>query len=388
MKMAYKLFVIILLSMTLSACSTMSDWFEEEKTALSPADLVDFEAEFKPDKVWSVDVGEGAKTEYNDLRPWIQNEAIIAVDHQGEVDSYQTKNGKLNWQIELDVPVVAGPGGGDGLILIGTRQGEVIALDEVTGRFKWRQRLSSEILTPPKASNGVVVVRTGDGKMSGLSVENGAVLWDYRRSVPLLSLRGAGAEVLYDDIVIAGYASGKLVAYSITDGKVIWERSVAVSRGRTELDRLVDIDSEPVLKQGRVYVVAYHGNVTSIDIESGQIIWSREMSSKVGLDVAPDEAVYVTDEQSYVWALQDGSGNGLWRQTELLRRNLTAPVIVGDYIIVGDFEGYVHWLSREDGRFVARTRIARSPIRSKPIVKDDLVFIETIDGTLTAIRVP
>ncbi|MCL4157748.1 UNVERIFIED_CONTAM: hypothetical protein GTU68_062510 [Idotea baltica] len=374
--------------MSLSACSTVSGWFKDEVTALSPAELVDFDAEFKLKKVWSESVGDGAKTEYSDLRPWIQNDAIIEVDHLGEVDSYNTKNGDLNWQIKLNVPLVSGAGGGNGLILIGTQQGEVIALDEMTGKFQWRKRLSSEVLTPPKASYDVVVARTIDGKMTGLSVDDGSVLWNYQRSVPLLSLRGASPEVLYDDMVIAGYANGKLVALSIADGKVIWERSVAVSRGRTEIDRLVDIDSELVIKRGRVYVVAYHGNVAAIDIESGQTIWSREMSSKSGLDVSPDEAVYVTDDQSYVWALQDGSGNGLWRQTELLRRKLTAPVIIGDYLIVGDLEGYVHVLSREDGRFVARKRIARSPIRSKPIVKDDLVFISAIDGTLTAIRVP
>ena len=313
---------------------------------------------------------------------------MVAVDQQGEVNSYQTADGDLNWQIKLEVPVVAGPGGGDGLILIGTQQGEVIALDESTGKFKWRIRLTSEVLTPPKAAYGVVVARTADGRMSGLSAMDGSVLWNYQRAVPLLSLRGASPPVIYDDRVIAGYANGKLVALSISDGKVIWEQSVAVSRGRTEIDRLVDIDSEPVIKYGRVYVVAYHGNVAAIDIASGQKIWSREMSSKAGLDVDPDVAVYVSDEDSYIWALQDGSGDGLWRQTDLLRRRATAPAIVGDYVIVGDIEGYVHWLSREDGRFVSRMRLAKSAIRSKPIVKDDLVYIIAVDGTLAAVRVP
>ena len=390
MRTGFKNITILALSMSLMACSTgkLPDWLLDDKIVLPPAELVDFEAEFEPDVVWSEDAGVGADTEYSDLSPWLQNGAVIAVDHQGEVNSYQTANGDLNWQIELDVPVVAGPGGGDGLILIGTQQGEVIALDENTGEFQWRKRLTSEVLTPPKAAYGVVVARTADGRMSGLSAADGSNLWNYQRAVPLLSLRGASPPVVYDDRVIAGYANGKLVALSITDGKVIWERNVAVSRGRTEIDRLVDIDSEPVIRYGRVYVVAYHGNVAVIDIASGQQIWSREMSSKAGLDVDPDIAVYVSDEDSHVWALQDGSGNGLWRQTDLLRRRATAPAVAGDYVIVGDLEGYAHWLSRDDGRFVARMRIARSAIRSKPIVKDDLVFITAIDGTLTAVRVP
>ncbi len=325
MRTCFKSLTILTLSVSLIACGgKLPSWMIDDKIVLPPAELVDFEEEFEPDVVWSEDVGDGAKTDYTDLSPWLQNGAVVAVDQQGEVNSYQTADGDLNWQIKLEVPVVAGPG----------------------------------------------------------------VLWNYQRAVPLLSLRGASPPVIYDDRVIAGYANGKLVALSITDGKVIWEQSVAVSRGRTEIDRLVDIDSEPVIKYGRVYVVAYHGNVAAIDIASGQKIWSREMSSKAGLDVDPDVAVYVSDEDSYIWALQDGSGDGLWRQTDLLRRRATAPAIVGDYVIVGDIEGYVHWLSREDGRFVSRMRIAKSAIRSKPIVKDDLVYIIAVDGTLAAVRVP
>lgn len=390
MKLCLKVFTVAILSYSLMACSTgrLPDWLVDDKIVLPPAELVDFDAEFEADEIWSEDVGEGAKTEYSDLSPWLQNGAIVAVDYQGEVHSLRTDSGDLNWKIELEVPVVTGPGGGEGLIFIGSQQGEVIALDESTGEFKWRQRLSSEVLTPPKAAYGVVVARTADGRLTGLSSSDGAVLWNYQRAVPLLSLRGASPPVLYDDRVIAGYASGKLVALSITDGKVIWERSVAVPRGRTEIARLVDIDSAPVIRYGRVYAVAYHGNVAAIDIDSGQQIWSREMSSKAGLDVDPDIAVYISDEESHIWAVQDGSGNGLWRQTELLRRRATAPAIVGDYVVVGDLEGYVHWMSRQDGRFVARTRVARAAIRSKPLVKDDLIFIAAIDGTLTAIRVP
>jgi len=386
---AMKSLVILAFATVLTGCSgAIPDWLISDDLVLPPAELIDFEAEFEPIEVWSEDVGDGSKSEYNDLGPWIQNGNIIAVDQNGEVHSYDKSTGKINWQIELAVPVVAGPGGGDGLILIGTQEGEVIALNENSGEFVWRIRLTSEVLTPPKAALGIVVARTADGRMSGLSTIDGTVLWNYQRSVPLLSLRGASPATLVDDMVIAGYANGRLVALSITDGKVIWEKNVAVSRGRTEIDRLVDIDSELVIKYGKIYVVAYHGNLAAVDVESGTIIWSREMSSRAGLDVDPDIAVYVTDESSHVWAIQDGSGNGLWRQTELLRRNVTAPVIVGNYVLVGDLEGYVHWLSREDGHFVARMRVSREAIRSKPVVEDGLVYVMSIDGTLTAIRVP
>jgi outer membrane protein assembly factor BamB len=380
-----KSLAIVGLTFLLTACLGI---FGSDESILPPAELIDFEAEFKPEIVWSEDAGDGAKSEYTDLSLWLNDGNVVAVDHMGEVNSYDALTGELNWQIELDVPVIAGAGGGEGLILIGTQEGEVIALNENSGEFIWRMRLTSEVLSPPKAGLGVVVARTADGRMSGLSTDDGVVLWNYQRSVPLLSLRGASPPALIDDKVIAGYANGKVVALSITDGKVIWEKSVAVSRGRTEIDRLVDIDSELVIKYSRIYVVAYHGNLAALDVETGRVLWTREMSSRSGLDADPDTAIYVSDESSYVWAVQDGSGDGLWRQTELLRRNITAPVIVGDYVIVGDLEGYVHWLSREDGRFVARMRISRDAIRSKPLVGDGLVYISAIDGTVSAIRVP
>ena len=384
-----KKLVLLGFILMLTACSgKVPDWLISDDLVLPPAELIDFEAEFEPEVVWSKDVGAGAKNEYSELRALLQNGNLIAIDQNGEVNSYDGLTGQLNWQIELEVPVVAGPGGGEGLILVGTQEGEVIALNENNGEFIWRIRLTSEVLTPPRAALGVVIARTSDGRMSGLSVSDGEELWNYQRSVPLLSLRGAGPPALIDDKAIVGYANGKLVALSISDGKVIWEQSVAVSRGRTEIDRLVDIDSELVIKGNRVYAVAYHGNLAALDVGTGRVLWKREMSSRAGIDVSENEAVYVSDENNYVWAIQDGSGSGLWRQTELLRRNITAPVIVGEYVIVGDLDGYIHWISREDGRFVARMRLSNDAIRSKPVIGDGLVYISAIDGTVAAIRIP
>ncbi|PHS71148.1 MAG: outer membrane protein assembly factor BamB [Methylophaga sp.] len=377
----------IVLMLLLSSCETVNGWLAEDSYEAPPAELVEFVPEYEPEIVWSVDTGDGAGNDYSDLSPWLQNNMIVAVDYEGEVSSFVAENGQHLWDVDLDVPVVTGVGGGEGLILIGTQKGEVIALDETQGKLLWRTRLSSEVLAPPKATQGVVVARTSDGRITGLSVNDGKALWSYQRAVPLLSLRGASTPVLAEDKVITGYANGKLVALSVIDGKTVWERSIAVPRGRSELDRLVDIDSEAVIADGKVYVVAYHGQVAALDLASGRKIWSRDMSSRSGLDVAAGDAIYVSDDSGFVWALQDGTGDALWRQTRLTRRNISAPVIAGDYIIVGDFEGYAHWISRQDGRFVARMQIADGVIRSKPIVKDGLVFITAVDGTLTALRV-
>lgn len=385
-KMTKITFILSLAVMLLgiSGCGTVKGWLEEESHELPPTELVDFTAEITPVKLWSTDTGGGSDSDYSDIAVWLQNEMAVVVDYEGDVSAYNATTGARLWKVSLDVPVITGAGGGESLIFIGTQEGEILALDETNGLLLWKQQLTSEVLAPPKAARGVVVARTADGRMRGLSIADGTVLWNYQRKVPLLSLRGASAAVLSNDKVIAGYANGKLVALSIEGGQVIWEKNVAVPRGRSELERLVDVDSEPVIKDGIVYAVAYHGQIAAFDVESGRKLWARDMSSRSGLDVA-DNNIYVSDDEDYVWALQ--GRDALWRQTRLLRRKLTAPVVAGDHVIVGDFEGYVHWIARDDGRFVARTQISKSAIRSKPVVKDGIAYILANDGELTAFRI-
>lgn len=380
-------FTCLLLSLTiLTACSTVSDWFKDDVYEVPPAELTEFTQEFEPTVAWTASTG-GSDNDYSNLAPWLQDDAIVAVDSDGKVTSYNAETGKRQWRESLKVSVATGVGGGDGIILVGTKKGEVFALNELDGALLWKVKLTSEVLAPPKAAEGVVVVSTSDGRMTGLSSTDGRILWNFQRAVPLLSLRGASAPVLVDDKVIAGYASGKLVALSIIDGKVIWEKSVAIPRGRTELDRLVDIDADPVVIDNTVYVVSYNGRMAALSLDDGAILWSHEMSSRSGLDVDPGDAVYISDDEGNVWALQDGSGDSLWKQTRLLRRQLTAPAIVGDNIIVGDLEGYVHWISRQDGRFTARYKVAGAAIRSKPVVSNNLAYVMAADGKLTAFRI-
>lgn len=381
-------FALLSSLLLLSGCSTVSGWFESETYEEPPTPLIEFAAEFEPQVVWRTDVGDGAQEDYAKLTPWVTDETVTAVDREGEITRLNAKTGQQIWKTDLDVIVSAGPGAGDGMVFQGTREGEIIALDAQTGKVNWKQNLSSEVLAAPSAANGVVVVRTSDGRINALSVTDGSPLWNYQRNVPLLSLRGASAPIINGDRVIAGYDNGKLVALSLADGKVIWEESAAVARGRTELDRLVDIDADPVVKGDVVYVVTFHGNVAAYSVSTGRKLWTREMSSHSGLDAMPGTAVFISDEDSYLWAVQDGSGDSLWRQTKLLRRSISGPAVVGDYVVVGDFEGYLHWLLAKDGHFVARQKLDDTPIRSKPIVRNGLLYVITTGGELTAIKVP
>ncbi len=380
--------ILLPLSLLMTGCSAVEYLFVEEVYEAPPSELTEFTPEFEPDVLWDNKAGDGADETGNELAAWWHEGKVFAVDYEGEVSAFNAETGRRLWETELDMAVVTGAGGGMNMALIGTKNAYVVALSAETGDELWRSRLTSEVLAPPSAAEGVVVARTADGRVSGLSADSGEVLWSYQRAVPLLSLRGAGAPVIADGRVIAGYDNGKLVALSITDGSVIWEKSIAVPSGRTELDRLVDIDADPVIVNETVYVVTYQGNVAGVDLNTGQVYWTREMSSQAGLSAVPGEAVYVTDDEGNVWAVQDGSGDALWRQTRLERRQVTGPAVAGDYVVVGDFEGYLHWIARNDGRFVARQQITDSAIVSKPLVRDGKLYVTAADGTVAAVQVP
>jgi outer membrane protein assembly factor BamB len=381
-----RLLPVLLITVFLNGCSTVGDFLGDEPYESPAAELTEFEIEFTPTVIWKTNVGEGAKNNYSDLNVVVDNDSIFTVDYEGQVTRLSTTSGSKAWQKELDIPVFSGVGSNNSLIFVGSQEGQVFALNKADGSVVWQKSVSSEVLAAPQATPSVVVIRTSDGRLSGLSTENGAQLWTYQRAVPLLSLRGAGVPVITGDKVIAGYASGKLVALSIEDGKVVWEKNVTIPRGRTELERISDVDAAPVIKDGLVYAVSFQGKVAALSVNTGDVFWSRDMSSKAGLDVAVGDSVYITDESSYVWAVQDGTGDALWRQTRLLRRNVSAPKVVGDTVLVGDFEGYLHWISRTDGRFVSRLKISDGAVVSQPILHNDVIYVITNDGTLAAIQ--
>ena len=236
--------------------------------------------------------------------------------------------------------------------------------------------MSSEILSSPAISQGIVVAKTIDGRVYGLSFENGNQNWVYDRTVPRLTLRGSSAPLISNDIVISASDSGKLSALTLKDGKLLWETTIAVAKGRNQLERIIDMDVDPVVVDDVVYVAGYQGRVAAVKIGSGQIIWSRDFSSYSGLYVDAFR-VYITDSIGQAWALNRYNGSTLWRQDKLLRRKLTAPTAHEDYIVLGDYDGYLHWLSREDGKLIARKQVNGSDVVIEEEVKDkelDLLF--------------
>ncbi len=381
-----KLNLYLCLLLLLTGCAKVSEMFGREKELTPPAELPKFQSKSEIQTLWQRDLGAAAKKRISlRLAPVVDDGRIHAVGKKGRVYALNPDNGENLWETETKAMITGGPGTGEGLVLVGTREGEVIALDAKSGQQRWRVRVSSEVLAAPRASEGIVVTRTIDGKVFGLAVKDGKQVWVYDRTVPLLSLRGTSAPALARGMAICGFDSGRLVALSLKDGQPIWEARIAVPHGRSELERMVDIDSDPIVVNDTVYAVTFQGRIAAIDIDSGRIQWQRDMSSHAGLG-AGSKALYVTDESSHIWALDRFNSASLWRQQRLQHRMLTAPIQFGNRVVSGDFEGYLHWMRETDGQFVARTRVGRSPIDAPPIRYQQLLLVYDRSGTLTALR--
>ncbi|MFP5344188.1 MAG: outer membrane protein assembly factor BamB [Gammaproteobacteria bacterium] len=261
----------------------------------------------------------------------------------------------------------------------------MLALDEIKGGVTWRVRVSSEVLSPPRVAQGIVVVRCVDGRLFGLNAGDGSRIWVYDSAAPALTLRSTSAPLIVGDKVIAGFANGKLAAVSLQEGKLLWETAIAEPRGRTELERLVDISGDPQEYDGVVYAASFQGRIAAVQADSGQLLWARDLSSHAGIAV-DERYVYVTDAQSQVYALDRRDGRSLWKQDKLRARALSAPAALGEYIAVGDFEGYLHWMARDDGRFVARVRVDDNGIIATPVVSADTLYVNGKGGVLAAFR--
>jgi outer membrane protein assembly factor BamB len=373
-----------LLVLTISGC----DWLKSGSTkdVAPPTELVEFAPTAGVSQVWSRKLGSGVGKAGLKLRAAYDDGRIFASDASGAVSAFDAASGAPAWRVELDEPISSSPGAGDGLVVVGGINGAVVALEAGSGAQRWTAAASSEVLAPPAVGGGVVVVRAIDGRIFGFDAADGTRRWVFDRGVPLLSLRGNGTPLIVDGVVFAGYDNGKIVALTLADGALRWEQTLAQSEGRTELERMVDIDGELATNGSELFAASYRGEVGALALDSGRVLWARDLSSYAGVGLAGDKLL-VVDDLGAVQALDVRSGAALWKQEGLLRRWPGTPVAVGDYVVVGDFEGYLHWLSLEDGSFVARQRLGKDGIRAAPLVIGDIVYTASADGSLAAWRV-
>ncbi len=288
---------------------------------------------------------------YSQLVPAVSEKMVFVAQRNGVLSSLELSSGVVSWQQKKPYYFSAGPSLNENTLYLGTSKAEVIAFDAQNGEQRWSQLISSELLVPPIVHGERIIVRSNDGKVYGLRAKDGKIIWVYDRSIPTLTLRGNSLPVIVDDNVIVGFANGRLVSLSLNDGKTNWEATIALPRGRTELERMVDIDAPLVAQDGLIYVAAYNGKVAVITASTGSILWARDISSFLGAEVG-QKNVYLTDAKGKVWALDKENGATLWMQDKLAGRVSTRPLVVQDKILVGDVRGELYWLSSTDGRLL------------------------------------
>jgi len=361
--------------------------FSSDDNLEPPRELTDYSFALRIDDLWRERVGDGYAGQDVRLIASVADDVVFAASHDGLVQARQLRTGDLLWETDTDLALCGGPGVGRDTVIFGTDDAEVVALDRQTGKVRWKTAVTSEVLSVPVVDRGRVFVRSTDGRLIALEEDTGRELWSIERSMPALSIRGSGSPSVQDGIVYAGFANGKLTALDGASGKMLWETSVAIPHGRSEVDRIVDLVVEPIVHDGVVYIAAVQGGTVAALAQDGDILWRNEaISSHAGL-AHDGYSLYVTDGQSDVWQLDLRQGAALWKQDELHQRGLTAPAVGDDYLVVGDFEGYLHWLAVEDGRQLARVRVTRDALRARPVITDQgIVVVYAKNGTLAAYR--
>lgn len=380
--MKCRLAAIVAGALAVGACSSLNPFSSDAKIpALKPLT----QQALATSEAWKGRVGGAGRFVF---QPAITGDssagAVFAAAADGAVSRLQ--GGRATWKTSVNTPISGGVGSDGRLVVVGSPKGEVIALEAESGQIKWRVSVNAEILAAPVVSDGMVVVRSSDSRLFGLDPTDGRQRWVYQRALPPLALRNAAGVALEGGAVFAGFPGGKLVAVNALNGTLMWEGAVAVPRGATELERIADITSLPVLGARVGCAVAYQGRVACFDLTNGSTLWNRDMSSSKGLDM-DSRQVFVTDEKGAVHALDQSSGASAWKQDQLAGRGVGRPRIVGDYVVVGDVEGYLHVLRKEDGSLVGRQRIDSSPILADIQRAGGDVVVQTQDGTVSAVRV-
>lgn len=380
---------VLALILPAAGCQTVADtydrWFGSGRPAQvqKPAELVPLRSSVAVKVLWQGSVG---PAERDVFFPAVAGGVVYAAGAAGQIAGFDVRSGRQTLRIDAGQRLSGGAGAGQGMIFAGTPKGEVLAYSS-DGKAVWKAQLSSTVLAPPQAAQGVVVARAGDGQVYGLDIANGTRKWLYQRATPALSVRSHAGVTLHGDRAFAGFPGGRLAAILLSSGSVAWEAVVALPRGTTELERVADITSLPVVDDRQACAVAFQGRIACFERQSGNAIWARDMSSVAGM-AADARNFYVTDDKNAVLALDRTGGASVWKQDRMFGRRVSAPLAFGRYVVVGDFEGYVHFLSREDGSFAARIATDGSAIGAAPVALDLSSFVvQTRNGGLFAITV-
>jgi outer membrane protein assembly factor BamB len=378
--MNYRRLVLVAAMLAVAACAS------KDKKAERPVELVEIKSPtVRVQKLWGANVGGGGKKLRLGLGMATVGDRLFASGREGEVAAFDLRTGKQLWRVDTKLTLAGGTGASAELVAVGSADGQVVVLSAENGAQKWRADVQGEVLSAPAIADGAVIVRTVDGKLRALSVENGSELWTTEQQIPRLTLRGTAAPVVARDMTLSGFDNGRVLAVSIADGATVWDSPVSPSHGRTELERLNDIDAAVKVVGDDVYVVGFQGRAAMLALDSGQIWWTRELSSYRGVDV-DDDQMYVSASDGALVALKRRTGIEVWRNDTLKRRSLSAPVVVGDHVVVADLEGYVHYFDRATGTIVGRAKTSGDRVTNAPLSVNGIVYVISDKGDISALR--
>lgn len=404
-----KQFIIAASVFSLSACTTISDWFADEEE-IEIRRLKPIQAQFQPERVWEKDIGSGVEHYFSRLSPALAYNKVYIANRQGDVLALEQDSGKTVWKRDFATypdtgffsglsslwssGIAAKISGGLTVVFetvyFGTEDGYVYALDANTGETKWRADVKGEVISSPAVESGIVVVTTGAGALLALNATDGSEMWRSDSEVPPLSLRGLSSPIASNGGAIIGTPTGKLQVNILETGMLAWEQVISAPSGATELERIVDIDAKPVILGGTVYTISYGGTLAAVELRSGRVIWKREYAAYQSLAMSGN-SIFVVDNNSHVYAIDRRNGVELWSQGRLKGRELSAPATMGTHIVIGDKYGFLHWFNQSDGEIVSRYAVGDDDedesIFIAPVVQGNTLFATTRDGVVTALKV-
>jgi outer membrane protein assembly factor BamB len=392
-----KLLAVALLTLGLGACSAT----DEEDEATKVAELTEINEVFKAKKLWESSVGNGVSNYFSRIKPSVAYGKLYTANRDGDVIAFGLEKGEELWSTDLSdlkgergffdsrksALLNGGPITGIKKLFIGSENGKVFALDAETGKLDWEGKVRGEVIAAPAIDAGILVVNTASGVIKAFNASNGQDEWQVEQEVPALTLRGVSAPAISSGGVMVGSADGTISVYILENGQQGWSAEVGEADGSTQLERIIDVDSSPLIYGDRIYSISVKGHLTAIDLRTGRMIWERQYSSYHDLSISGN-TIYLTDIKGHVYAVERQNGLEKWSQLSLTNRGVTGPAVVGDYVVVGDFEGYLHFIDQTTGDIVSRYEVDSSGLNIAPTVYENIIYAQSRNGDLQAIKIP